>query len=638
MRFRFPTFLSIACLLSALPSHAQDYPQVISSDLPAPAHVAYVEGRVILDRENESDAAALGVPLVEGDRLRTEQGRAEVLFPDGTALDVDEFSTIELQSPTLLRLSQGRALLIVTGAADPQSAADFHIDTPVAGIDTYGPGEYRLSLLNGRMGPEAELAVVRGAAAITGDRGSLELRPGERSSTIAGGTPSSPQTFNSARFDAFDRWVDLRRDDRRGVRSAQYLPQDLRMYSGMFDRDGSWAYESQYGGYVWYPTVAPDWRPYYDGYWSPTPRYGWIWVGGVRWSWPTHHYGRWGLNGARWFWIPDRRWGAAWVSWADAPGYVSWCPLGFDNRPLFSLSVSFGSRRNGWVVVPRDHFGSRRYSVRQWALPPDRFPRTTFVARASSPIAAPRYNARADYATAGRRPRPGERQWEPRPNASRGGGIFRTTPRDGNATIYTNRPQGSGAPRVAVPRQSDPGSSPRYTIRGRNDRGTPDIGVRRGDRTNDSAVVGSIPSTTSPSQHTPTIGSVPGPGRRPRESDASPYRAPSTRTGEPVSPVYAPPPNAAPGETLPSYRRREAPQYSVPSAPNAAAEPRTERPRYRRNDTVGDRQPGTGDRPQSDGGRRAVPPERSAERPSGPATSAPPNDRGGQSRAGRRGR
>ena len=123
--------------------------------------------------------------------------------------------------------------------------------------------------------------------------------------------PLVPQFFNSARYDAFDQWAMALRDQRLGSRaqSAQYLPADLRMYGGALDRYGAWNYEAPYG-YVWYPTVAPDWRPYYDGYWSSVPTYGWTWIGANAWSWPTHHYGRWGYARSRWFWIPDRRLGA----------------------------------------------------------------------------------------------------------------------------------------------------------------------------------------------------------------------------------------------------------------------------------------------------------------------------------------
>jgi hypothetical protein len=159
------------------------------------------------------------------------------------------------------------------------------------------------------------------------------------------------------------------------------------MYGGTLDRSGAWQYEAPYG-YVWYPTVDQYWRPYYDGYWSSIRPYGWTWIGFDVWAWPTHHYGRWGLARDRWFWIPERHWNAAWVSWGAAPGYVSWCPLGFDNRPVAGLSLSLGNSRAGWVVVPRRHFGWS--NVRQWAIAPHGLPAMTpFVVQASPPVPPP---------------------------------------------------------------------------------------------------------------------------------------------------------------------------------------------------------------------------------------------------------
>jgi hypothetical protein len=120
---------------------------------------------------------------------------------------------------------------------------------------------------------------------------------------------------------------------------------------------------------VWYPSASPDWRPYYNGYWAANLPYGWTWIGLDVWGWPTHHYGRLGLSSSRWFWIPERRWAPSWVTWAAAPGYVSWCPLGFDNRPVFALSVNAGNPWLGWVVVPRTHFGAPGAYVHHYAVP-----------------------------------------------------------------------------------------------------------------------------------------------------------------------------------------------------------------------------------------------------------------------------
>ena len=167
--------------------------------------------------------------------------------------------------------------------------------------------------------------------------------------------------------------------------SATYLPADSQSYAADFDQNGTWQYNASYGN-VWYPTVAADWRPYYYGYWSSVPSYGWTWIGYNRWAWPTHHYGRWGYASNRWFWIPGRAYSSAWVSWGTAPGYVSWCPLGFDSRPVVGLSVGYSHGWNAWTIVPRDHFGWRGYPAHRYAVEPHRIAATTpFIVHRSQP-------------------------------------------------------------------------------------------------------------------------------------------------------------------------------------------------------------------------------------------------------------
>ena len=390
--------LSVAVVLM---SASAGFPQN-DIDVNPPAHISYVDGSATLDREDGTDVAVASMPIVGGDRLRTARGRVEVLFPDGTALSVDEYSTVEFQAPTLLRVTNGRVLLAVAGAADPARAARFQIDTPAATATTDGPGEYRIAVLTSPSGRQTELAVMRGVGALSTERGSMPLGAGERTVAWEDGVPSSPSMFNSARLDAFDQWTVARREVRTGSRaSAQYLPADLRMYGGTFDRYGAWQYEAPYG-YVWYPSVAIDWRPYFYGYWASVPFVGWTWVGVDVWTWPTHHYGRWGYSRNRWFWIPDRRWAPAWVSWGAAPGYVSWCPLGYDSRPVFGLSVTVGNSWPGWVVVPRRQFGTRGRYVHQYAVPSHSLPpRTPFVVQASAPVAPPRAVPRFSSGAAG---------------------------------------------------------------------------------------------------------------------------------------------------------------------------------------------------------------------------------------------
>jgi hypothetical protein len=240
-----------------------------------------------------------------------------------------------------------------------------------------------------------ELAVLRGYAELANDDGRTPLRAGQRAHARANAAPSSAYAYNSASWDAFDRWAESRRDERLGA-SAQYLPEEVRPYTSSFDRNGSWRYETSYG-YVWYPTVAVDWRPYHNGRWVTLRPYGWTWVGVDPWDWPTHHYGRWGISAGAWFWIPGRSWGPAWVSWAYSPGYVSWCPLGWNNRPVVFRYGRGYDRWRVWSAVPERRFGGRdnvrRVMTRDFDV---RTPRA-FVTRDRAPevrgIAVPRSSA-----------------------------------------------------------------------------------------------------------------------------------------------------------------------------------------------------------------------------------------------------
>jgi uncharacterized protein DUF6600/FecR-like protein len=349
-----------------------------------PAHISFVEGNVVLERDGRSDTAPSSMPLLAGDRVRTQAGRVEILFADGSALHADRQTIVDFQSDEVLRVLEGRIRLSIPGQARD---LNYRVDGPAAWMQIVNAGEFRFSVLSGRE-PQVELAVLRGAAELVNEDGRALVRAGERAFARAGAQPSQPYVFNSAAWDDFDQWSENRRDQRLGV-SAQYLPPDVQPYSATFDNYGYWRHEPAYG-YVWYPRVVAGWRPYYRGRWATLPPYGWTWIAHDPWGWPTHHYGRWGFSAGSWFWIPGNHWGAAWVSWAYAPNYVSWCPLGWNNRPVFSfVNINiFGGHHyepwHAWTVVPRHHFGHGY--VNAYAVPRiDAGVRRTFVVRDTAP-------------------------------------------------------------------------------------------------------------------------------------------------------------------------------------------------------------------------------------------------------------
>lgn len=601
----------------------------------APAHVSHVEGAVSLEREGRPENAPLNMPLLSGDRLKTLEGRAEVLFADGSALHLDTRTTLDIQSDDLVRLIDGRVRLNISG---PPRNLVYRVDSPAGSVRITQPGEYRLALLHSQTETQLELAVLRGGGEIFTDQGSTPVRAGERAYSSDGLAPSYPYAFNSASWDAFDQWSEARRDTRRGV-SAQYLPEDVRTYSSTFDEYGDWRYQQSYG-YVWYPRVVADWRPYYYGRWAAYPRYGWTWIGIDAFAWPTHHYGRWGFSAGAWFWIPASRWAPAYVSWAYAPGYVSWCPLGFDNRAVIGLDIyrvgpGYYSGPRAWTAVAYSQFG-RDYYVHQRAVSWDRAGaagRPRFEVAPAAPayrsnIAVPRGSSAGSRAAEESRSAT-PIQWagarDPAPRPDSGALNPSSAPRYINRgdQIVRSRTEHPTAQAAAV---SAPGASPDTRAGSATPRTSPQGPARRVDATPQSSAVPrdyrqgtSAPiggaaapydrRAGTPGSTRPDVRTYAPRGEQPR-ADAPAYAAP--RTGQPRadSPAYAP--------------RIQQPRGDAPTNAPRANEPAPRPTEYAR-PRGGAEEPRPAPSAPSAGERRAPPPPQHA----APPPPAPSSGRDG---------
>ena len=379
---RASTAWSLALLLGlgAVPSRAlaQDQPPLDQIQQPpqgqavrpegeerAPAYIASLDGDARLDREGRSDAAERGVPLVPGDRLRTEAGRLELAFPNGSQVYLDRYGELELLDPLVVRLARGR--LYVRLQSTIEAAERLLVETPGASVEFGDDGEYRIAV-GGTEAVEVELGVLRGAAAISSAGGSVEVLQGHRAFVREGAAPTEPEWFNASQT-PLEKWAAEREAMWQSgmYASRQYLPSELAPYAATFDQNGSWQNDDTYGA-VWYPSgTSEDWRPYHDGRWDYTSTYGYTWIAsGPVWAYPTHHYGRWHTGPRGWFWIPSRRWGSAWVYWAVAPDYIGWCPLGWNGRPVVNplhadrvRGPRWRDSGHAWTVMARNAFGSR---------------------------------------------------------------------------------------------------------------------------------------------------------------------------------------------------------------------------------------------------------------------------------------
>jgi hypothetical protein len=615
-----------ALCMVAVPAHsAQEPSPTAPATIETPAHVSVVEGAVVLERDGEADAAPANMPLLAGDRLRTREGRAEILFSDGGTLHLDAHTTVDFQSDELVRLLEGRVRLSIPG---PLRAVSYRVDAPAGWAQITQPGEYRISMTRTARGEELELAVLRGGAELATDGGRTPLRAGERAFATPQTAPSYAYVFNSASWDDFDRWSESLRDRRLGA-STQYLPEEVRPYAASFSQYGTWRHDVSHG-YVWYPSVATDWRPYYRGRWVTMRPYGWTWIGADPWAWPTHHYGRWGFSAGLWFWIPGRTWGPAWVSWAYATDYVAWCPLGWNNRPLIQVNLFTGyGRWHPWTYVRRPHFGYgyvHHRAVRYHDI--DARVRGSFAGRYTAPefrgYAVPRATT---------------------PIRAAGARVGRAVPRGGaGSTVYTNLERGTSrvgqdGRRVMVPPSrsapADSRTAPRDTTGPgvERSRAVPRAGV-------ESPRPGAARAGIAPTQG--DVRSTPGTAR-PRYAPSAPgmTRAPEARSGAPVddgrsrmraapraeSPEFAPTRRAVPRGGLdtgvaPGARATPSAPYGPPSYGRPV-----ERRGYDPGPPAGVRaaprgsSSGSGSAPSAPGRieRRAPTPSR----PSGPGASAP---------------
>src|SRR5439155_6764197 len=104
------------------------------------------------------------------------------------------------------------------------------------------------------------------------------------------------------------------------VNAVAEAPSSVDVFYDQLDPYGTWYDDPSYG-WVFAPTSS-NYIPYTNGHWKYTD-YGLLWVSNDPFGWATDHYGRWVWSN-RWVWVPDTKWGPAWVSWRQSDGYIGW--------------------------------------------------------------------------------------------------------------------------------------------------------------------------------------------------------------------------------------------------------------------------------------------------------------------------
>jgi len=319
----------------SLAQQGEDEPKYTNESF---ARLSFISGSAYIQKgaEQSFEDAVVNMPIEEGDRLGTTDGRAELYLGRKTYVRLDNNTKLEIMNLpkkdselTRLRVLKGNIYLSVN-RLDEEKTVEVH--TSDASFYVLDEGLYRIDVLENR---KTDIYVFRGVLEAAGEEGSLLLKSEQSIAVAEGRFSGRPVRFMAVAEDSFDRWSE-ERESRLAVQVAtRHLPGELEDFETELDESGNWNWINPYG-WVWAPGgVGPDWRPYYYGSWMWMSLGGWTWLPYDPWGWVTFHYGRWGwYGGLGWYWIPGTIWGPGWVGWWWGPDYCAWAPMGYWNYPM----------------------------------------------------------------------------------------------------------------------------------------------------------------------------------------------------------------------------------------------------------------------------------------------------------------
>jgi hypothetical protein len=353
------TTASLSALLLAATASAQSVDQAaqpVQAAQPAPVskvrivRLSEVKGAVSLDRGtgNGFEPALANLPIVEKNRLQTDNGVAEIEFEDNSSVRLAPDSIVEF--PTLERLANGATVSsvhLVKGMAYVSL-----MKTPGNEFDLlFGQQSLRLSSSSHvRLqieGTEAKLAVLDGSVHIDGpaggSAGSMDV-PRKKTVTFAMLDSTGPTVAKDVLADPLDAW-DHNATDYHARSAAMSAVSNSPYAYGLNDMTYYGSFANVGGcGSMWRPYFASAaWDPYANGAWAWYQGAGYSWVSPYPWGWTPYHYGAWSYcQGAGWGWMPGGSW------------------MGLNNMSALSTTGT-----GGGVIVPR-----------RLPLPPSHLPRT----------------------------------------------------------------------------------------------------------------------------------------------------------------------------------------------------------------------------------------------------------------------
>ena len=297
-------------LVASLPAFADSHVRIV--------RLSYIEGGVQISRGAGAsyEKAIVNLPITEGAKLKTSDGRAEVEFEDGSTLRIVPDS--EAEFPQLALRDSGAKVSVVEvkkGAA--------YIDFAGSKGDEFSVrfGEEKIALAHAAhlrivLGDEdSSVAVFKGLIQVDSPSGALEVKKNQ--SITFDLDNNQYKLAKSIHETPYDSWDDQQNEyhtryaakSYNGYSPYAYGTTDLAYYGNFFNAPGY--------GMMWQPYLAGmGWDPFMDGAWAFNSGFGFGWVSAYPWGWTPYHYGTWVfLPGYGWAWQP----GGVWNSWYSQP-------------------------------------------------------------------------------------------------------------------------------------------------------------------------------------------------------------------------------------------------------------------------------------------------------------------------------
>jgi hypothetical protein len=315
------------------------------------ARMANLSGDVSFSPAGENDwsRAQRNRPMATGDKLFTDNGRAELQIGASSIL-VDQRSNMDFltlnDQMTQVELTQGSLSLDIRRLGGGET---YEIDTPTIAFVADRVGSYRIDV--DPNGQTTTVSVRRGSGDAVGEGGNrIRVDEGQRL-VFNDSQLQNYQTADLRNNDGFDTYVTERATRYEHAPARHYVSEEVVGYEDL-DDNGTWEDAADYG-HVWYPSgVAADWAPYRDGTWDWVEPWGWTWVDDSSWGFAPFHYGRWAYIGSRWGWVP----GPVDVRPVYAPALVA-----FVGGGGFGVDISVGGPIGWFALGPGDvYFPSYR--------------------------------------------------------------------------------------------------------------------------------------------------------------------------------------------------------------------------------------------------------------------------------------